>query len=649
MNVTALKALGQSIRSLSMDGVQAANSGHPGLPLGLADTGALLFGEVLKHYPAQSHWIDRDRFILSAGHGSMFLYSLLHLTGYNLPLDELKKFRQLGSKTPGHPEYGYTDGVETTTGPLGAGFSNAVGFAIAETKLAAEFNTPGHTIVDHYTYAISGDGCMMEGVSSEAASLAGHLELGKLIVFYDSNGITIEGHTDIAFTENTAKRFEAYGWQVLKGSAYDYEQMAKLIAEGKADKKRPTLIVLTSTIGYGSPNKQGTHDVHGTPLGPEEIKATRKQLGIPEDAAFFVHPEATKYVAGRTPEWKKTYESWKATFEAWAHANPELKKKWDQFFSPIGPQLELAEEPDFKVGEAIATRASGGKSLQAFAKALPQLFGGSADLAPSNNTNLPYGDYQPSNRLGRTMHYGVREHAMGGVVNGINLHGGYRCFGATFLVFVDYMRPTVRLAAIMGLPSIHVLTHDSIFVGEDGPTHQPIEQAESLRLIPNVLVLRPGDAQEAFQAWKLALAQTKRPAVLLLTRQNLKTYEKPANWKADFAKGAYIAQDCAGKPDTVVLATGSEVNLALEAVALSKKKVRVVSVSSRELVRENLDHYKKLVPTGVRVVAAEAGVTSGWLGLADAALGLDRFGESGPAPSVAKHLGLTAEALAALF
>ncbi len=648
MNIPALKSLALSVRSLSMDAVQAANSGHPGLPLGCADLGALVYGEVLKHDPAHPDWIDRDRFILSAGHGSMLLYSLLHLTGYALPLDELKKFRQLGSKTPGHPEYGWTPGVETTTGPLGAGFSNAVGFAIAETKLAAEFNTPAHKVVDHYTFALSGDGCMMEGVASEAASLAGFLELGKLIVFYDSNGITIEGHTDIAFTEDTGKRFEAYGWQVLKGSAHDIPQMTELIAKAKAETKKPSLVILTSTIGFGSPNKAGTHDVHGTPLGADEVKATKKNLGLPEDQQFYIVPEALKYTAEKASVWKKSHDEWNTLFAAWAKANPELKAKWDLFFGDHNAQLDKAEEPSFPVGEAVATRVAGGKSLNAFAKVLPWLFGGSADLAPSNNTALPFGDYSAKNRTGRTMHYGVREHGMGGVVNGLNLHGGYRAFGATFLVFVDYMKPPVRLAAIMNLPAIHVFTHDSVFVGEDGPTHEPIEQAESLRGIPNVLVLRPGDAQETFQAWKLALAQTKRPTAILLTRQNLKTYEKPVTWKEDFKKGAVVIKD-EPKPDVVVIATGSEVNLALEAAALSPKKVKVISVSSRELIKENPDHWKKLVPVGVKIVAAEAGITSGWLGLADAALGIDRFGESGPGAAVAKHLGLTAENLAKLF
>jgi len=649
MNISALKSLAASVRSLSMDGVQAANSGHPGLPLGCADLGALVYGDVLKHDPTNPEWIDRDRFILSAGHGSMFLYSLLHLTGYNLPLDEVKKFRQLGSKTPGHPEYGWTPGVETTTGPLGAGFSNAVGFAIAETKLAAEFNTPAHKLIDHYTYALAGDGCMMEGVASEAASMAGTMELGKLIVFYDSNGITIEGHTEIAFTEDVGKRFEAYGWQVLKGSAHDIAQMADLIAKAKAETKKPSLLVLTSTIGFGSPNKAGTHDVHGSPLGPDEIKATKKNLGLPENEQFYIVPEAQKYVTEKLPGWKKARTEWETTFAAWAKANPELKAKWDLAFGDRNAQLEKAEEPSFPVGEAVATRVAGGKSLNAFAKALPWLIGGSADLSPSNNTAMPFGEYSPKDRTGRTFHYGVREHAMGGVVNGLNLHGGYRAFGATFLVFCDYMRPTLRLAALMHLPAIHVFTHDSIFVGEDGPTHQPIEHAESLRTIPNLLVLRPGDAQETFQAWKLALAQTKRPAVLLLTRQNLKTYEKPATWKEDFKKGAYVVKDEA-KPDVVVIATGSEVNLALEAAALvPAKKVKVISVTSRELVKENPDHWKKLVPAGVKVVAAEAGLTNGWLGLADVALGIDRFGESGPGAAVAKHLGLTADALSKLF
>ena len=651
MNIEALKAFGLSVRALSMDGVQAANSGHPGLPMGCADLGAVLYGAVLKHDPSHPTWADRDRFILSAGHGSMFLYSLLHLTGYDLPLEEVKKFRQIGSKTPGHPEYGLTSGVETTTGPLGAGFANAVGFAVAETKLAAEFNTPTHKIVDHFTYVLSGDGCMMEGVTSEAASLAGHLGLGKLIVFYDSNRITIEGHTDIAFTEDVGKRYEAYGWQVLKGSAFDHLGMASLVDQAKKATDKPTLIILESIIGFGSPNKAGSHEVHGAPLGGDEIKATRRNLGIPEDQDFFIHPEAKNYISGKQPIWTTARRDWESKFASWAQANPELKARWDLFHNPA-EALKSVVWPSYKVGDSLATRVSGGKALNAVAAALPGFMGGSADLAPSNNTNIAGGgDFQKATPMGRNMHYGVREHAMGAVVNGMVLHGGIQAYGATFLVFSDYMRPPLRLSALMKIPSLFIFTHDSIFVGEDGPTHQPVEHYALLRAIPNHLVLRPGDAEETNAAWELALSQKDRPTSFLLTRQNLKVYPKPADWKDSFKKGGYIAQDSEGNPETVVLATGSEVNLALEALALSPKKVRVISVSSLELLKANPEHYKSLVPAGVRVVAAECGISMGWDGLITpgAFLGMSSFGESGPGASVAKHFGLTAENLAKLF
>ncbi|TFG61803.1 MAG: transketolase [Spirochaetales bacterium] len=654
MNKKALEAVALSIRSLAMDGVQKANSGHPGLPMGVAEFGALLYGEVMKHHPGDSKWIDRDRFVLSAGHGSMFLYSLLHLAGYKVSLEDLKNFRQLGSRTPGHPEYGWTDGVETTTGPLGAGFSNAVGMAIAESMLAAKFNTPARKIIDHFTYVLSSDGCMMEGISSEAASLAGHLALGKLIVFYDSNKITIEGSTELAFTEDTGARFAAYGWQVLNGDAYNLVQMADLVNQAKAETGRPSIIILTSVIGKGSPNKAGSHDVHGAPLGAEEIAATRKNLGIPDGAEFFIHPEAKSYFADKKAQWEKAYKSWKETFSAWAKENPDLKKEFD-IFTAETPDFSGLVMPDFKIGDKMATRSASGKSLQAAAKAVPNLVGGSADLAPSNNTALPdYGDYNAQNRSGRTLHFGVREHAMGGVVNGICLHGGLRPFCATFLVFADYMRPAIRLAAIMKLPIIYVFTHDSIFVGEDGPTHQPVEHIASLRVIPNVVVLRPGDAQETAAAWKMALSRTDGPTVLALTRQNLEVYAKTdKDWMNTITKGAYVVQD-GGDPDVVVVASGSEVELAIKAAAKVKdRKIRIVSMLSMELfLKQDKSFWGEIIPPGVRTITAEAGVTFGWTRIASSSrdiLGLDRFGESGPAAKVAEHLGITVEALASLI
>lgn len=640
-----IKEVAKSVRALSMDAIQAANSGHPGLPLGCADLGAILFTDILKHNPDYPNWINRDRFILSAGHGSMLLYSLLHLCGYELSLDEIKKFRQLGSKTPGHPEYGHTVGVETTTGPLGAGFSNAVGMAIAESHLAEKFNTDEFDIIDNFTYALAGDGCLMEGISAEAASMAGHLGLGKLIVFYDSNRITIEGSTDVAFTENVETRFKAYGWQILEGSAYNLDEIETLVNIAKADKTRPTLITLNSIIGYGSPNKQGTHDVHGAPLGKDEIIETRKVLGIPEDEEFYISPAVKPYIESKKHDWDIEKKNWDITFAKWAEANPGLKKQWDEFFT----ELDLNEVvfPEYNIGDKEATRNSSGKCINAIADALPNFIGGSADLAPSNKTNMKNkGDYDKLNRAGRNMHFGVREHAMGGVANGMLLYGGLKTFAATFLVFCDYMRPAIRLAALMKIPQIYVFTHDSIFVGEDGPTHQPIEHAESLRIIPNLNVLRPGDGEETVEAWKMALESKSTPTALLFSRQNLNVYSKEdSDWKGNFRKGAYLVK-ASEEPELVILASGSEVSLVDEAVKLADRKIQLISVSSRELFQDNIAEFSHLMPEYAKVIAVEAGVTSGWRGLADEVIGIDRFGECGPGSQVADFFGLTAQKLA---
>ena len=653
MNIKALKAVALSVRTLSMDGVEAANSGHPGLPMGCAELGALLYGEVLKHNPAESQWIDRDRFVLSAGHGSMFLYSLLHMSGYNVPLAELKKFRQLGSKTPGHPEFRWTDGVETTTGPLGAGFSNAVGMAIAETMLADKFNTEKQKIVDHFTYVLSGDGCMMEGITSEAASLAGHLGLGKLIAFYDSNSISIEGNTGLAFTESVADRYRAYNWQVLEGDMYDFEGVASLIEKAKAETDKPSMIILTSIIGKGSPNKAGSHDVHGAPLGADEVKAARRELGVDENTEFYIDPKAGEYFATKKGEKAALYADWQKRFSAWAAANPELKKEWDAWMAGT-PDLSQVKWPEYKVGDSTATRGASGKALQAIAAACSNVVGGSADLEPSNKTNMPYGDYQKASRGGRTLRFGVREHAMGGVTNGIALHGGLRAFCATFLVFADYMRPPIRLASLMKLPVTYVFTHDSIYVGEDGPTHQPVEHLASLRIIPGMTVLRPGDPEETNESWRLAMEKNDGPVALALTRQNLICYEKAdKNWRETFKKGAYVVQDVAGTPDVVLVATGSEVNLALDAAKMSGKKVKVVSMPSREtFVRQDAAFRKGILNPGVKTVVAEVGVIDGWEGIAtdrDHVLCMDSFGESGPATAVGEHFGFTAEKLAKLL
>ncbi len=651
MNTKALEKTALSVRALSMDAIQKANSGHPGLPLGAAELGALLYGEILRHDPSDPLWQDRDRFVLSAGHGSMFLYSLLHLSGYAVSLEDIKNFRQVGSPCAGHPEFGMAPGIETTTGPLGQGIATAVGMAIAESVLAARFNTPKRAIVDHYTYTLVGDGCLQEGVASEASSLAGHLGLGKLIAFYDSNKITIDGSTDISFTEDVAKRYEAYGWQVLKGSMYDFDGVAKLVSQAKAETKKPTLIVLTSIIGKGAPNKQGSHSVHGAPLGPEEIAAARAALGIPGD--FYVAPEATEYFAAKRAEWKKAREAWAAEFAAWAKENPEKKAEWDAFYA--GKPVAAPQMPSFAAGEKIATRTASNKSLVAAAKAWTNLVGGSADLQGPNAVAIPEaGVYSAANRAGRYLHFGIREFGMAAISNGIQLHGGLRAFCATFLVFVDYLRPALRLSALMKQPVVYVLTHDSIYVGEDGPTHQPIEHLCSLRAMPNVRVLRPADAEETAVAWEMAMARTDGPTVLALTRQNLPVFAKAdPDWKNTARTGAYVAKKADGKADVVVLATGSEVSLALDAAAkVSGKKVQVVSVLSKELFESQPEAVKAaMVPAGARVVVCEAGVRTGWEAWAKAAdiMSIDRFGESGPADKVAAHLGFTSDALAALI
>jgi len=659
MNTKQLEAAALSIRSLSMDGVEAAKSGHPGLPMGMAEFGAYLYGQALNHQPKDPKWINRDRFILSAGHGSMFIYSLLHLTGYGLPLEELKNFRQVGSLTPGHPEYGHTVGVETTTGPLGQGMSNAVGIALAEQMAGVRLNTPTHNIIDYYTYFLAGDGCMMEGITSEAASFAGHNKLGKLIGFYDSNHISIEGHTDLAFTEDVGKRFEAYGWQVLKGDAYDFAQMDSLLAKAKAETTKPSLIILTSIIGKGSPNKEGTHDVHGAPLGTDEIKLTRKNMGLSEDQTFFIHPDAVALFAERQKALDAQYKAWQDLFAAWKQANPDKAKLLD---SMTMSGVEMAKQvawPEFAVGESIATRSASGKTLNAVAAAIPALIGGSADLSPSNNTDIKGGgSISAKNYGGRIIHFGVREHAMAAITNGIALSDLFRPFCATFLVFSDYMRGAMRLSALMKVPVIYILTHDSIFVGEDGPTHQPVEHLAALRIIPGMTLLRPGDAQETAFAWKWALEKTDGPVSMALTRQNLLIYPKPAGWEANARKGAYVVRDGGAKPDLTLVATGSEVSLALAAAdaataAGGPKNIRVVSMISRETFIAQPKAWKdSIVPPGVRTIVAEIAVSSGWEGFVqdpEDLFCLDSFGHSGPGAKVATYFKRDQEHLVKLI
>ncbi|MDR0719061.1 MAG: transketolase [Treponema sp.] len=649
MDTKALEKTALSVRALAMDAIQKANSGHPGVVLGAAELGAILYGEILRHDPAKPDWADRDRFILSAGHGSMFLYSLLYLSGYKgMTMDAIKSFRQVGSPAAGHPEYDAARGIEMTTGPLGQGLATSVGFAIAESMLAARFNTADRKIVDHYTYVLAGDGCFQEGVSSEACSLAGHLGLGKLIVYYDSNKITIDGATGLAFTEDVAKRYEAYGWQVLSGSMYDFEEIARLTNQAKAETQKPSLIILTSIIGKGAPTKANSAGIHGSPLGEEEVAAAKKALGIPGD--FYVAPEAEIYFKNKQEEWKKAREAWQNEFDAWAKENPGKKQEWDAFYSGKAVPVKL---PVYQAGEKIATRTAGNKALDAIAAANLNLVGGSADLKSPNAVGLSNTTaFQASNRTGRYIHFGIREFGMAAIVNGISLHGGLRSFCATFMVFSDYLRPALRLSALMKQPVIYVLTHDSIFVGEDGPTHQPVEHLASLRAIPNVRVFRPADAEECAEAWAMAMERTDGPVVLALSRQNLEVFAKDdPDWRNTIRTGAYVAKKTAA-PDAVIIATGSEVALALEAAALSGKKVQVVSMVSRELFESQPKALRdSIVPSGVRVISCEAGVRQGWEAWAKPGdiFSIDRFGESGPAPKVAEHLGFTAKALSELI
>lgn len=646
-----LTTIAHTVRGLTADAVEKAKSGHPGMPLGCAEIGAVLYTDVLKHDPTDPTWPDRDRFVLSAGHGSMFIYSFLHLTGYDLPMSELKNFRQLGAKTAGHPEYGLIPGIETTTGPLGQGVANAVGMALAERMLAAKFNRPGYEIVDHYTYVLAGDGCLQEGVSAEASSLAGHLGLGKLIVIYDSNQISIEGDTELAFSESVADRYRAYGWQILEIDGHDLQAIANALAEARAEKDKPSLIVARTRIGRHSA-LEGSEKSHGAPLGEENVVALKKALGLPNEE-FYVPEEVYTFYAERRKEWAQWRQEWEKLFAEWSERYPELRREWDAAMSRTAP-VEIADKiKPFEVGTSQATRKSSQIVLQQVARELPHLVGGSADLAPSTLTliddapSVKRGDY-----AGRNLHFGVREHAMGAIANGMALHGGFLPYCATFLVFSDYMRPPIRLAALMGQPVIFVFTHDSIYVGEDGPTHQPIEQLESLRLIPNLRVIRPADGEEVRYAWAQAVARTDGPTALILTRQNLPVIERTGGTAADSLRGGYIVKDAAD-PDVVFVASGSEVSLciaAAEKLEAEGKTARVVSVPCRELFLEQDAAYREQVlPTGVPRVIVEAGVTYGWHVLTqpgDVVIGLNRFGESGKGEDVAEYLGLTPERVA---
>ena len=645
-----------TIRALAMDAVQKANSGHPGAPMGLAPAGYVLWTRIMQHNPANPDWPNRDRFVLSGGHASMLLYSLLHLTGYDLSLEDIKNFRQWGSRTPGHPEYRHTPGVETTTGPLGQGVANAVGMAMAERHLAARFNRPGHEIVDHYTYVICGDGDMMEGVASEAASLAGHLGLGRLICIYDDNQISIEGSTDIAFTEDVAGRFEAYNWQVLKvADGNDLDAIEKAVRAGQAETARPTLIVLRTHIAYGSPNKQDSHDAHGAPLGEEEVALTKACLGC--DATPFCVADTVREHCGQAVTRGQAAEAaWQEKFAAYKQSHPELADQWVSALSGFLPRGWDQGLAGFTPADGpMATRAASGKALNALAGRIPTLMGGSADLAPSNKTYLnDESVYQKDNYGGRNIRFGVREHAMGAVMSGLFLHGGIRPYGGTFLVFADYVRPAIRVAALMKLPIIYVFTHDSIAVGEDGPTHQPVEHLAALRIMPNVLVLRPCDANETADAWCQAVKSNDRPVAMLFSRQKLPILPREQT-AGQLARGAYVLSDCQGSPRMILLASGAEVHQALGAQKILKDKgvaARVVNMPSWELFEQQSEEYKhKVLPPEVKCrLAVEAGVTFGWeryVGEQGTVVGMTGFGASAPGAQVLANFGFTAENVAA--
>lgn len=637
------------VKGLAVDGVEKAQSGHPGMPVGCAEIGTLLYTEVMEHNPQDPKWPDRDRFVLSAGHGSMLLYSLLHLSGYDLSLDDLKNFRQLNSPTAGHPEYGHAPGIETTTGPLGQGIANAIGMALAEEMLATKFNRPGYEIVDHYTYTIAGDGCMMEGLSSEAASLAGHLGLDKLIAFYDSNQISIEGSTDLAFTEDVAKRFESYDWQVIDNvDGHNFDQLRDAIRKAKADQDRPTLIVADTKIAHGSPTKEGKASSHGAPLGPDEIKGLKENIGLPVDKDFYISSEVKEFWQQQIAAKEEAYDNWVELYSKWRDEFPELAKKWDNGYEGILPEDFEKLIADFDFNGKEATRKASGKVLNKLFSEIDYLVGGSADLAPSTKTYFEeYGEVQKASYDGQNLRFGVREHAMGSIANGLALHGGLRPFTATFLVFSDYMRPAIRLAALMGQPVIYVFTHDSIYLGEDGPTHQPVEQLESLRLIPNLTVLRPADGRETALAWQQALENKSGPTALVLTRQGLEQLQKsnPEGYK----KGGYPVED-SNDPDVILMASGSEVSLAVNVAHRLEQDMissRVISVPDRESFTETLSKDSSLLEpeTALRVVL-EAGVGQGWfkfLGSQDLLYTVETFGKSAPGEEVGKDFGFSVD------
>ncbi|MBH2703771.1 transketolase, partial [Serratia ureilytica] len=649
------KELANAIRALSMDAVQKANSGHPGAPMGMADIAEVLWRDYLNHNPTNPHWADRDRFVLSNGHGSMLIYSLLHLTGYDLPMRELENFRQLHSKTPGHPEYGYTPGVETTTGPLGQGIANAVGFAIAERTLAAQFNRPGHDIVDHHTYAFMGDGCMMEGISHEVCSLAGTLKLGKLTVFYDDNGISIDGHVDGWFTDDTALRFEAYGWHVVRNvDGHNPDAIKAAIEEARKVTDKPSLLMCKTVIGFGSPNKAGTHDVHGAALGAAEVAATREALGwkyaafeIPQD----IYAQWDAKEAGQAKE-----AAWNDKFAAYAKAFPEQAAEFKRRMNGELPADWKADAKAFveklQANPAnIASRKASQNALEAFGKVLPEFLGGSADLAPSNLTMWSGSKALNVDPAGNYIHYGVREFGMTAITNGIALHGGFLPYSATFLMFVEYARNAVRMAALMKLRNVFVYTHDSIGLGEDGPTHQPVEQLASLRVTPNMSTWRPCDQVESAVAWQYGIERNDGPTTLVFSRQNLTQQPRTAEQLANVYRGGYVLKDCAGTPDVILIATGSEVGITVEAadkLTAAGRKVRVVSMPSTDAFdKQDAAYRESVLPAAVTArVAVEAGIADYWykyVGLNGAIVGMTTFGESAPAEQLFAEFGFTVD------
>ncbi|EMJ4646734.1 TPA: transketolase [Serratia marcescens] len=653
--MSSRKELANAIRALSMDAVQKANSGHPGAPMGMADIAEVLWRDYLNHNPTNPHWADRDRFVLSNGHGSMLIYSLLHLTGYDLPMRELENFRQLHSKTPGHPEYGYTPGVETTTGPLGQGIANAVGFAIAERTLAAQFNRPGHDIVDHHTYAFMGDGCMMEGISHEVCSLAGTLKLGKLTAFYDDNGISIDGHVDGWFTDDTALRFEAYGWHVVRNvDGHNPDAIKTAIEEARKVTDKPSLLMCKTVIGFGSPNKAGTHDVHGAALGAAEVAATREALGwkyaafeIPQD----IYAQWDAKEAGQAKE-----AAWNDKFAAYAKAFPEQAAEFKRRMNGELPADWKADAKAFveklQANPAnIASRKASQNALEAFGKVLPEFLGGSADLAPSNLTMWSGSKALNVDPAGNYIHYGVREFGMTAITNGIALHGGFLPYSATFLMFVEYARNAVRMAALMKLRNVFVYTHDSIGLGEDGPTHQPVEQLASLRVTPNMSTWRPCDQVESAVAWQYGIERNDGPTTLVFSRQNLTQQPRTAEQLANVYRGGYVLKDCAGTPDVILIATGSEVGITVEAadkLTAAGRKVRVVSMPSTDAFdKQDAAYRESVLPAAVTArVAVEAGIADYWykyVGLNGAIVGMTTFGESAPAEQLFAEFGFTVD------